>query len=61
MTECPILAEETIETAADIEDCKILVAILGTRLFGKPGITCPGPPWTDPIGHAIGGQRIVVP
>lgn len=60
-TECPVLTVEAVKTAAFVKNGEIPKSVLRPWPMGKPGITRPSPSRTDPIGHAIGGQGIIIP
>jgi len=57
----PVLTEKAVEGAALIEDGQILVAAFGSWRIGKLRIAVPGAAGTDPVGHAVGGQGIIIP
>jgi len=57
----PVLTEETIEGACLIKNGQVLIAVFRPIPIGEPGITYPRSSRTNPIGDAIGGQRVVVP
>jgi hypothetical protein len=57
----PILAEEAIEGTGLVENSQVLVAIFRSLSISKIGVTCPYPPGADPIGYAVGGQRVIIP
>jgi len=61
LSERPVLTIEAVETAAFIENREIPVPVLRSLPMGKTGITCTRSPGTNPVGHAIGRQGIVVP
>ena len=61
LTESPVLTEEAVKTAAPIEDSQILKPVLRTWPMGKPRIAFPSATGTDPVGHTIRGQGIMVP
>jgi len=57
----PILAEEAIEGTGLVENSQVFVAIFRSLSISKIGITCPHSPGADPIGYAVGGQRVIIP
>ena len=60
-SEVPVLAIETIEGAGVEKDGKVLIASFRACAMGILGEPGPGPAGADPVGHAVGRQRIVVP
>jgi hypothetical protein len=57
----PVLAKEAIKGAGLIENSEVVIAELRTIAIGQPGISGAGASRTDPIGDAIGGQRVMIP
>lgn len=57
----PILTEETIEGACLIKNGQVLIAVFRPIPIGELRIPYPRSSRANPIGDAIGGQRIVVP
>jgi hypothetical protein len=57
----PVLAEKTVKRTSMIENGKILKAVFWTRAIRIGWISRTRSPRTDPIGHAVGGESIVVP
>jgi hypothetical protein len=57
----PILAEKAVKGASVIKNRKILKTIFWTGAIGKLWIPSARSTWTDPIGHTIGGESIIIP
>jgi len=57
----PVLAEQAIKGASLIEDSQVLVATFSSLGIGKLRVTGSSATGTDPIGHAVGGQGIIIP
>ena len=60
LLEGPVLAIEAVEIAGVIEDRQVGAAPLGAGLAGVLGVAGAGTPGAEPVGHAVGGQGIVV-
>jgi len=60
-SEVPVLAEETVKIACFIENCEVLVSVLGTVSVGIPRIAYSRSSGTHPISHAIGRQSVKIP
>jgi len=57
----PVLTEQTVEGASLIEHRQVLVTIFRSRGIGKIRVTTSAASGTDPVGDAIGRERIIVP
>jgi len=57
----PVLAEQAIKGASLIEDSQVLVAAFSSLRIGKLRVTGSSATGTNPIGHAVGGQGIIIP
>jgi hypothetical protein len=60
-SEVPVLAKETIEGAGVEKNGKVFIASLRACAMGVLGEAGPGSAGANPVGHAVGRQRIVVP
>jgi len=58
---CPILTEKAIEGATVIENGEILKSIFRAIGIGEFWIACARPSRTDPIGHTIRGEAVIIP
>jgi len=58
--EGPVLAEETVEVAGVVKHGQIDVAPFRTGGIGVLGVAPAGAPGTEPVGHAVGGQGVVI-
>jgi hypothetical protein len=57
----PVLAEQTVECASVIENSQVFIAVFratGIREFRESSARAAR---TDPIGHTIRGQRVIIP
>jgi hypothetical protein len=60
LLEGPVLAIEAVEIAGVIKDRQVGAAFLRAGLAGVLGISGAGTPRAEPVGHAVGRQRIIV-
>ncbi|GAF95795.1 unnamed protein product, partial [marine sediment metagenome] len=61
LLEAPILAEKAIQRAGLIEDSQVIVALFRPLGVGEIRIAGGAGGRADPVGHAVGRQRIVIP
>ena len=59
--EVPVLAIQTIEGAALVEDGEVLVPFLGSPPVSKRRIPCARPARAHPVGDAVRRQGVVIP
>jgi hypothetical protein len=57
----PVLAKQTVKRTTLKKNSQILKSDFSSATIGEFGITGSGAGGADPIGNAIGGQRIMVP
>jgi hypothetical protein len=57
----PVLTKQAIEGTSLIENSQIFIAILRAVRVGKLGIASSCPAGADPVCHAIGRQRVIIP
>ena len=57
----PVLTKQAIEGTRLIENSQIFITKLRTVRVGKLRIASSYPTGADPICHAIGGQRVIIP
>jgi len=57
----PVLAEETIKGTPMIEDCEILESKFWAPDMGELRITRSHSSGTNPVGHTVRGQTVMVP
>jgi hypothetical protein len=57
----PVLAEETIEGTSMIEDREVFESVFWALEMRELGVARSYSPWTDPVGHTVRGQTVMVP
>jgi hypothetical protein len=57
----PVLTKQAIKGTGLVENSQIFITILRTVRVGKLGIASSRATGADPICHAIGGQRVIIP